>query len=355
MTKEVWAGCYDQSWHGYIVDDAFAHPAKMSRALLTRIYDRLFEMGALMKGDRVVDPFGGIGTTGIIGATKGIHVICHELEPKFVELARQNFDKHCGDWVAMGWPLPMIVQGDSRKLSRLFRGVEAVIASPPYAEIASGAGGLNTLPAAPGQQGGRSAASPSQDTDQRYGDQDGQLAKMPIGNVDAIVSSPPFTQGYSGGGGINVKGYGDGSDKVGERTYQALAGEREPGNLETMPLGHVDDENTGTFWAAAFDIVRECYTILKIGGVAVFVTKHFVRNGKLVDFPGDWRKLCEHTGFETILEVQASLVTEEVHIDLLDGREVTTRRERKSFFRRLAEKKGSPRIDFETVHFLVKR
>ena len=32
----------------------------------------------------------------------------------------------------------------------------------------------------------------------------------------------------------------------------------------------------------------------------------------------------------------------------------TTRRERQSFFRRLAEKKGRPRIDFETVLFLRK-
>ena len=59
--------------------------------------------------------------------------------------------------------------------------------------------------------------------------------------VDAVVSSPPFTQGYAGGGGINVKGYGpDGADKVGERTYQGTGAEREPGNLETLTLGAVE-------------------------------------------------------------------------------------------------------------------
>ena len=88
--------------------------------------------------------------------------------------------------------------------------------------------------------------------------------------------------------------------------------------------------------------------------MAVWVVKHFVRNKQRVDFPGDWRKLCEHVGFETIQEVHASLVSEETRSHLFDG-ERTTRRERKSFFRRLAEKKGSPRIDFETVLFMVKR
>ena len=42
------------------------------------------------------------------------------------------------------------------------------------------------------------------------------------------------------------------------------------------------------------------------------------------------------------------LVTEERKSDLFDGERVTIR-ERKSVFRRLAEKKGSPNIDWEDV------
>lgn len=577
-----WAGCYDEGWRDLIVPAAFAHPAKMSRALVARIYDALFASGALSRGAIVVDPFGGIGTTAIEGASRGVQVVCCELEPKFVGLAEENFALHARDWEAMGRPTPRIVNGDSRRLREhvgpvlaecvvssppyspdglshgggrtflvgdtrgtaqamldgygtapgqlgnmregdvdavissppyagndkadntlhdrdpraerftgAFRGsygtsdgqlgamksgeVDAVISSPPYAEIASGSGGLNTKPAKDGQQGGRSASSPSQDTDSRYGESAGQLARMSLGDVDAIVSSPPyedsvnsdghgidwtkadpkhkggrrrgpdakhdqtlrdhlaygdtpgqlgamkggagvdaivssppFTQGYAGGGGINVKGYGaDGKDKVGSRTYQGTAAEREPGNLETMPLGAVadalvssppyegslsasedgidwqkakranndhcgqqrpgssvaaaypaSDENIGnatgeTFWSAALDIVRESYAILKPGGTAVWVVKAFVRDKQLVDFPGDWRKLCESVGFETVTEVHAMLVAEETRTDLFDG-PVTKRRERKSFFRRLAEKKGSPRIDWETVYFMRK-
>ena len=82
------------------------------------------------------------------------------------------------------------------------------------------------------------------------------------------------------------------------------------------------------------------------------LVKHFVRNGKLVDFPGDWRRLCEHVGFELVQEVHASLVETTTHRTLFG--EKTTERARKSFFRRLAEKRGSPRIDYECVLFMRK-
>jgi DNA modification methylase len=464
----VWTGCYDDNWRDLIVPDAFAHPAKMARGLVIRIFDYLAISGALHKGDLVLDPFGGIGTTAIEGASRGMRVVCCELEPKFVELARLNIALHRRDWDAMGRPKPVIVEGDSRHLRTVLHaaGIDAVISSPPYAEIATGAGGLNTKPPQhEGQQGGRSAESASQDTDQRYGSTDGQLARfpkgdveavvssppywkdrthsenpddidpdvreklskadlgdrrygdsegqlgeMPSGAVDAVVSSPPFTQGYAGGGGINKHGYnpdgGEGTDKVGERTYQGTGAEREPGNLESLTLGAVEavvssppyegsigDERSGidwtkadrperdgsttshsqgvspfeygaaagqlgkeqgeTFWHAAQQVVRECYALLKPGGTAVWVVKAFVRDKQLVDFPGDWRRLCEHAGFVTVEEIHASLVHEETIPGLFEDRVVT--RERKSFFRRLAEKKGSPRIDWEVIWIMRKR
>lgn len=74
---------------------------------------------------------------------------------------------------------------------------------------------------------------------QGYGSSDGQLARMSEGSL--CVSSPPFPQPYSSGGGINVKGYGpDGKDKVGSRTYQSQGGDRAEGNLETLETGSVE-------------------------------------------------------------------------------------------------------------------
>ena len=84
------------------------------------------------------------------------------------------------------------------------------------------------------------------------------------------------------------------------------------------------------------------------------MTKRFVRKGEIVDFPGQWRELCESVGFVTLHEHRAMLVEDRgTQIDLF-GNHHTKTVERKSFFRRLAENKGSPRIDWETVHCMVK-
>ena len=69
--------------------------------------------------------------------------------------------------------------------------------------------------------------------------------------------------------------------------------------------------------------------------------------GERVDFCGDWQRLCESVGFVTVCKHRAMLVKETNHNGLFG--EIKEKKERKSFFRRLAEKKGSPRIDWETV------
>ncbi len=116
-------------------------------------------------------------------------------------------------------------------------------------------------------------------------------------------------------------------------------------------LGAVTGE---TFWHAARDIVSECYAILRPGGVSAWVVKDFVRNKARVPFCDDWCKLLEACGFVVTHRAHAMLVKETSHPDLFGGADHVERTERKSFFRRLAEKKGSPKIDFEEVVFARK-
>lgn len=196
---ERWHGCYDDGWKGLITDASFSHPAKMSRALAVRIFDELFAIGAVKNGDLILDPFAGIGSTLIEASARGLRSIGVELEPKFCALAKQNAELHRRDWEAMGLPVFQIVQGDSRRLRSVLSKalVECIVSSPPYVVIAAGAGGLNTKSGADGQQSGRSPDSPSQSADQRYGEAEGQLARLPVGDVAAIVSSPPFGSGDS--------------------------------------------------------------------------------------------------------------------------------------------------------------
>ena len=73
------------------------------------------------------------------------------------------------------------------------------------------------------------------------------------------------------------------------------------------------------------------------------------RNKQRVDFPNQWRELGEACGFETVEWIRAWLVEDRGAQFTLTGGLEERKVERKSFFRRLAERKGSPRIDYEIV------
>jgi hypothetical protein len=84
-----WFGCYDGSWQSApLAAEAYAHPAKISFGLAERIYRHMLAEGWLAPGDKVVDPFGGIGGCAFHAALYGLHWTGMELEPKFVDLCR---------------------------------------------------------------------------------------------------------------------------------------------------------------------------------------------------------------------------------------------------------------------------
>lgn len=443
MTPTTWAGCYDDNWNGLIVPDAYAHPAKYARGLIERIFDYLAERGYLQRGDVVCDPFGGIGTGGIIAASRGYAWLGCELEPRFAALAEQNFALHRKLWEQFGDTLPVIVCGDSRNLRAVLAGVMAdvVCASPPFMEChADGVGveatarqvtaervkstigyghtpgqlgalppgdvadvlaqakpqhcdcwggcpkcltpaemdaieGIRQVdavvsspPYSSGEKGHPSLGSVGKDdwgndgrdiagrrgVDGEYGVTAGQLGNLPAGSVadavashaDCVVSSPPYE-----GNGVGDLGNYQSPSRLPEGCgdlFKAGGGRSEHGKNYGSTAGNIGNATGQTFWEAARVICRESFEILKPGGVAVWVVKAFVRKGQIVDFPGDWERLCHACGFETVEVIHASLVKDVPNPDMF-GTEQTRKVERKSFFRRLAERKGSPRIDHEVV------
>lgn len=76
--------CYSDSWKQIIREASFSHPAKMARGQLRRILQWLLDTGAVKPGDTVLDPFGGIGSTGIESAYAGLQAVLCELDRKSV-------------------------------------------------------------------------------------------------------------------------------------------------------------------------------------------------------------------------------------------------------------------------------
>jgi hypothetical protein len=164
------------------------------------------------------------------------------------------------------------------------------------------------------------------------------------------ITSPPFLEGRSAlrqDSGVAAEQQVGSAKEHRREMYGA-----EHGQLGAMNEGSFQDPDnqTGeTFWSASRQILEQLFEVIQPGGHAVFVVKNFVRDGKEVDFTGQWAKLAEAVGFRWLHHHRALLV--EVHGEQarLDGSHDVIKTERKSFFRRLAEDKGSPRIDHESV------
>lgn len=586
MQVNTWTKCYESGWKDIIVPESFQHPAKMSYSLLKRILSHAKAEGWLNKGDVILDPFGGIGSTGILGAYEKIKVISVELERDFVILAARNYLLHCKKgWCTCGnngndylqllqktiskkserlqhqqkeqdeesilfdrlsgemgqrqeieqttqdkaegentleqrqalvernesqvvetgkqWqssdgekralegrkihqngricsntserqaedgarshngtafgaendqrrdcssqerqpprqsnrestgndnrraskipqhrrqksqtqketcptcgkfivPYPIILQGDSRQLCQIVEKADCIMGSPPFQGsmqsgcpeskwdliqkcIRDGKGHASKKLApsvgidygqTPGQLGAMKpgnvdmvvssppyancpvessiqsrAGNPETDITKAaqnagYGVSKGNLGNLKSGDVDCVISSPPFEEQQVGGG--IAAAQQDESKYPIANNLRSMGSKNQGYQAQGQAKGQLGQDKGDTFWQAAKLIVEQCHQILKPSGHAIWVVKSFVRKKKIVDFPGDWQRLCESVGFKTVCIHHAMLVKETIYKTLFGHTEVN-RKERKSFFRRLAESKGSPRIDNEVV------
>ncbi len=339
VKRSVFWNCYDEGWGELITPESFAHPAKMAKGLVYRIVRHGIEQGYWRKGDTLLDPFGGIGTTGIAASAHGLNSILVELEYRFVQLAMVNFALHEREWELMGCPQPVILQGDSRYLRDVVSGViNGALTSPPYADsVNSGKSGIDFT-----KISGRSGEPWGQAShENRYGDNPANIGQLKSRQVGALTS-PPYEEGLGHGGkGNEIDEAKHLNSRLAENAY---------GN---------GNENIGngkgeTYWDACRQVYSGLHDLISPGGasqrptgaVAAIVVKSFVRNKAIVPLPEMTAQLLEDVGFEVIEWTDAMLVAEDSQLTMEGGE---YRKERKSFFRRLAERKGSPRIDSEVV------
>lgn len=192
--------------------------------------------------------------------------------------------------------------------------------------------------------------------DYEYPDSPGQLGTMPEGEPGAVlaVSSPPFEDSVHGA---------VFSDAFMENRHENRRARGTKGGDRIMSMdvsygdapGNMGNETGDTFWTAARCILEQVYQALRPGGRAIWVVKAFVRDGAVVDFPGQWRALCEAMGFVTLHEHRAMLVEDHGSQMDLGGNYVKRQVARKSFFRRIYEQKyPANRIDFEVVYCMEK-
>lgn len=300
------------------------------------------------------------------------------------------------------WGEATLVKGDSRYLRDSLRqacfyppdGASISVSSPPF--IAQ-SGGTNVTsksgPLADGALLKRHAAGNV--AAKGYGDNLGNIAYMPDEGFSLAVSSPPYADIAQQGGTAGLRKHGTGL--TGDGISFSEYGDRSQGNLGAMlntnfglaitsppfegitanrmsqqlhdsmasgdmvfgpaQLGEGYGETPGNigesfgedFWTASRMILEELHAVLKPGAIAIFVCKRYVYQKKLVYFPRKWGKLCVASGFELVKWVRAWQVDSLGSQYDMFGNLIEKKRSRKSFFRYLAESKGSPAIDWEDV------
>jgi DNA modification methylase len=519
-----WYGAYDGQWRDWLHPLAFRHPAKFAPNLIQRIYAHGFERGWWRKGDTVADPFGGIAGGGIMAGYAGLNWFGVELESEksdppgspFVELGNKNIALHAPKWAALGLKVDVrLVQGDSRRFAEICGGAAGIVTSPPFiqsladspsASVRERYGksmGRSVLGDGYGETAGQIGALPSgnvdsivtsppyaeslkPETDEQtrrkqariaqsktrydgrkleepsggkaglgggYGVSEGQIGSLKSGEVDGIITSPPWAESLSSGkiseemkeemrsrghkpsasgesadygssrGQIGSLKSGDvsaivtsppyaecvkGNHEEKESAADSRAARRTPGgslgqscrnggyggadgqigSLKDGPVdavvtsppfesvepyqdkkfllndgrkakpqgqegygksnGQIGIDSGETYWQAMSQVYSQCLAALRPNGVLVCVVKDYVKDKKRVPLCDQTLRLLTHLGFEPVERIRAWLVTE-TRSQSLWGGEVVKRTERKSFFRRLAEKKGSPQIDWEEV------
>lgn len=409
---DEWDGCYNKHWKGLVAESAMSHPAKFSRALIERIYRHYLEEGWLVRGDIVLDPFGGVALGALEAITKGIHWRGVEIEKEFVDAGVENITLwnklYSKAFVPFG--LAVLLHGDSRNLD-IFdfkNGHNAVVSSPPFLQqsggvkVTSKAGPLSDPKMIKRHLAGNAASH-------AYGESHGQVQKLKEGSFGAVITSPPFVGVLSDGGGGALKAdlakrgrsmaqstgrryskrnksnagemregdfravitsppyaESDVSTQSNFKTPKNKRGKADAAKLRTHKKSYGDSDgqlqaaavkDTQTFWEACYLIVAQCYAQLKPGAHATWICKDYVRKAQVVPFSDRWRQLCEKIGFITLHEHHAMLVRDDgtqqgnAQLGTDDIRHV---HERKSFFKRAAEKKGQARIDWEVVFCMQK-
>jgi len=212
---------------------SFSHPAKMSLPLQLWIIENYTR-----PGDTLLDPMAGSGTI-LVACSLGRNAIAVELEAKFIELMKGNWGriKQRGPQLGCQMGECQIIQGDARNLGNVL--VDHAIFSPPYADARSARLDTETVKLKQGWEG----KGGSRFFDARQGDNPSNISNLPYGDIDSIITSPPYAEAQEGAG-IAKHGYQGNkhspTDLVGKRSYMPENTGNTEGQISRLPYGSID-------------------------------------------------------------------------------------------------------------------
>jgi DNA modification methylase len=134
-----------------------------------------------------------------------------------------------------------------------------------------------------------------------YSENKDNIGNLPRGNVDAILTSPPYeaTLGFKqGGASKKAIRFVEEHKSLQMKRSGLIAVEKNlpyPYSTSEKQIGNLSKE---TYLSAMLKVYRECWKVLKPNGLMILVLKNFIRNYEVIDLVGDTIKLCQAVGFK---------------------------------------------------------
>lgn len=229
---------------------SFSHPAKMHLSLQFYLIEHYTK-----PGDTILDPMTGSGTV-LVACALGRNVVAVELEQKFVDMQKANWEKIKSLGSMLGYRMgeAVILQGDARNLMDFSFGflhrhkADCAIFSPPYEATIVG-----------------------KDKDKYK-----QMERK------------------------------SGKDKWGKylRLGQSQFHKYTENDKDNTNIGNLKSNN---YLEAMLLVYQNCFRVLKPKGLLILVTKNFIRDKKIVRLDLDTIKLCEQAGFTLIERLKRKL------------------------------------------------
>ena len=308
---EVWHGLfgYGSSMESLITKTAVRHPAKMTRLMLLRIYQELAEYG--ITSGRVFDPFGGIGSTAVVGAMLGYNVVVTEIERMFWRMMvghECTSDDLCPTCLLDG-RLPLLDRHH-------FQGNRDLLPPSGQARFVAHHADARAI---------------------------GELEERPF---DALITSTPYEDL------INGKGDGPNKRRDFENHNPETATNTSATNLYGDEEGQIGMLKGEPYWEAMDQVFAAAAERLKPNGLAFVNVKNYVRDSTEVPFHAHTISSLRRAGLRLERIIHASLVeeTSEVQPSLWLGMKPKRRKKiHESQPRRVMRKRLGWGIDWEYI------
>jgi hypothetical protein len=183
-------------WKNYFPEEAIEFSAKMNLNLLKWLILNYTE-----EGDVILDPMAGTFSTVVLSMLHNRHGIGVELEEKFCKWGREAIKRAERQPTLTEKGLGVVICGDSRRLSELLNEeVSACIFSPPFGPAQKG-GGI-AVKGYEGEYGEDRKLHLRHD--RPLSDNELNIGNLPLGDISAIITSPPYSEGIGHDSGDNA-------------------------------------------------------------------------------------------------------------------------------------------------------